>query len=470
MAESKGFDKPNGSNGAGNGSGGHHPGYTGRFLVSFAPGSAESAKELLKNKAGVESVSARDAGSAPPGGQNMVFEEIGVAVVSAQPDQHKALMAAAADANVPVSIVEPERVVYAAMLGVAPVNGARRSAERARASDTSPDAPPGLAPPALEGGSLNADFLRGYAAAIEGLLVAAGSGSAQLKPSAREVATAQAATWGLLATRALESSRSGQGIKVAVLDTGFDLHHPDFAGRHIVSRSFVSGEAVQDGHGHGTHCVGVSCGPRQPSVGPRYGVAYGADIYVGKVLNNAGSGVDGDILAGINWAVQQRCEIISMSLGSPVEAGEPYSRAYQNAASLAESKGTLIVAAAGNESDRPDLISPVGHPANCPTILAVAALDAALKVAYFSCGGINGSGGEVNIAAPGVDVYSSWPMPQRYNTISGTSMATPCMAGVCALFAEATGLRGLQLANAVLRKARRLPSVRDFGWGLVQAV
>lgn len=470
MAESNGFDKPNGSNGAGNGGGGHRPGLTGRFLVTFVPGSAEQAKALLENTAGLKTVSARDAGGAPPGGENMVFEEIGVAVVSAQPNQHKKLMAAAADAAVAVSIVEPERIVYASMLGVTPSAGERRPVSRGRAAANGLDAPPPLNEPPLEATALSADFLRGYAAAVQGMLQATAGSGALLKQSAREVAATQGATWGLQATRVLESSRSGLGIKVAVLDTGFDLHHPDFAGRNVVSRSFVAGESAQDGHGHGTHCVGVSCGPRHPSIGPRYGVAYGADIYVGKVLNNAGSGVDGDILAGINWAVAQGCEIISMSLGSPVEQGEPFSQAYQNAATLAEAKGTLIVAAAGNESDRPDFVASVGHPANCPTILAVAALDSALKVAYFSCGGINGSGGEVNIAAPGVDVYSSWPMPLRYNTISGTSMATPCTAGICALFAEASGLRGLALANFVLRHARRMSPIRDFGWGLAQAL
>jgi subtilisin family serine protease len=186
------------------------------------------------------------------------------------------------------------------------------------------------------------------------------------------------------------------------------------------------------------------------------------------VLSNAGSGADGGILAGINWAVQNKCQIVSMSLGSPIAQGATFSQVYQNVARVAEQKGTLIVAAAGNESHRPGLTAPVGHPANCPTVLAVAALDSNLQVAYFSCGGINGEGGEVNIAAPGVNVFSSWPMPLRYNTISGTSMATPCVAGILALYAEATGLRGMALANFALKKAKYLGSVRDFGWGLVQ--
>ncbi len=113
-----------------------------------------------------------------------------------------------------------------------------------------------------------------------------------------------AVTWGLQATRVPESNWSGRGIKVAVLDTGFELNHPDFAGRTINSQSFVPGEAVQDGHGHGTHCIGTSMGPRVPDPLPRYGIAFEADIFVGKVLSNQGSGDDGDIFAGINWAIQ----------------------------------------------------------------------------------------------------------------------------------------------------------------------
>ncbi|WP_324278014.1 S8 family serine peptidase [Blastococcus brunescens] len=101
------------------------------------------------------------------------------------------------------------------------------------------------------------------------------------------------ATWGIQAVRADSSPRSGRGIGVAVLDTGFDLEHPDFAGRNVTAQSFVPGEQAQDGHGHGTHCIGTSCGPRSPSTGPRYGVAYEADVFVGKVLSDAGSGTDG---------------------------------------------------------------------------------------------------------------------------------------------------------------------------------
>ncbi len=99
-----------------------------------------------------------------------------------------------------------------------------------------------------------------------------------------------------------------------MLDTGFDVGHPDFAGRRVVTQSFVPGEQAQDGHGHGTHCIGTDCGPRQPGQLPRYGIAYEAEIYAGKVLSNAGSGTDAGILAGIQWAIANGCQVISMSL------------------------------------------------------------------------------------------------------------------------------------------------------------
>ena len=231
------------------------------------------------------------------------------------------------------------------------------------------------------------------------------------------------ATWGLKATKVLGSNFSGSGIKIAVLDTGLDLTpNPDFANRTITKRSFISGEAVQDQNGHGTHCIGTACGPLSPpdsSSSRRYGVAHDAEIFAGKVLSNQGSGADGGILAGIDWAVSSGCQIISMSLGAPTSPGDTFSRIYEEVAKRALSRGTLIIAAAGNESRdstgrRRIPPRPVGRPANCPSIMAVAALDNQLQVASFSNGSINPEGGQIDIAGPGVDVYSSWPLPTRY--------------------------------------------------------
>ncbi len=160
------------------------------------------------------------------------------------------------------------------------------------------------------------------------------------------------AAWGIGMTRVEQSAYSGAGIKVAVLDTGLDLAHPAFAGRVIARRSFVPGEDEQDVQGHGTHCIGTACGPLAPEGQIRYGVAYGSDIHVGKVLNNAGSGRESWILAGIEWAVDNGCEIISMSLGRRVTPNEPPDEFYENAGRYALEHYFLIIAAAGNESWR----------------------------------------------------------------------------------------------------------------------
>jgi subtilisin family serine protease len=219
--------------------------------------------------------------------------------------------------------------------------------------------------------------------------------------------------------------------------------------------------------------MGTACGPKAPGIKPRYGIAYEASMFIGKVLSNQGSGTDGWILAGINWAIANNCPVVSMSLGRKADPGDPFPVAYEQAAQAGLARGTLIVMAAGNESDRAHgIISPVGHPASCPSIMAVGAIDSMFRIANFSNRSINPNGGDVDIAGPGVAVRSSWPMPQRYNTISGTSMATPHVAGIAALFAQSSSsLRGVTLWKKLTANARNILTipVADDGAGLVQA-
>lgn len=384
---------------------------TGRFLVLLEDNAVAAGTREMGRVAGIQVANTADAAGASAADQlgasdGLVFHELGVAVVDASPDQVSAL-SRAVNLPGPILHVEPERVVHAI-------------------TPASPTETP---------------------AAVDETVF----------------------TWGLQAVGATISTATGTGIRVAVLDTGLELNHPDLVGRTITTASFINGQTVQDGHGHGTHCVGTSCGPRKPSTGPGYGVAHEAEIYAGKVLSNQGSGSDGGILGGIAWAVTNGCAVVSMSLGAAVQPGTPYSPVYEEAASRALAKGTLIIAAAGNESNRPGVIAPVGHPANCPSIISVGAVDVDRKIAFFSCGTVD-TVGQVDIVGPGVDVYSSWKLPTNYRRIMGTSMATPHVAGVAALIAQKHGSRGYELWARLMQTARRLPlPSTDVGSGLVQA-
>ncbi|CAN5777321.1 hypothetical protein BH18ACT7_BH18ACT7_14190 [soil metagenome] len=394
---------------------------TGRYLVVLGDelvGDEDAARAALQSllTGAQEVVRTRAA-------EVVLFANLGVAVSAIPPDR---LAVVAADER--VLSVEPERVLHAL-------------------------------------GQLSEEYLRGFRDAAVFLHTQA-IDVAELRPSLFED-TAEV-TWGLQATRVPASAETGAGIVVAVLDTGLDLTHPDFAGRDIEARSFVDGETAQDGNGHGTHVTGTACGPLAPAGGRRYGIAHEARILVGKVLDDAGSGTDADILAGISWAISSGARVISMSLGAAVNEG---STAYETVGRRALQAGALIVAAAGNNADRrvgdPGF---VGIPANSPSIMAVGAVDNTLDIAFFSARSSELEGGQVDIAGPGVEVYSSWPVPQGYNTISGTSMATPHVAGIAALWSQRTGATGEALWAELVRSAQRLPlPSSDVGAGLVQA-
>ena len=411
--------------------------YTGRQVVVLAPKSGRTnPARALATIAGFsnvarskdfefQAVSMSEANDADA----TVFDELGVAVVSADPDQRSALIAAAAEGDVVLS-VEPELIHHALTV---------------------------------------TDYARGYHDGVSDLYerLNGNNGSAGSTALAAVPVDNDQFTWGVQATRVSTSSRTGRGVRVAVLDTGFDVRHPDFIGRTITTQSFILGETVQDAHGHGTHCIGTSCGSAKPDGTRRYGVATEAEIFAGKVLSDSGSGSDRGILAGINWALANNCAIVSMSLGADVRE---VSRAYEAVGKVALDRGTLIIAAAGNNARRPGDPGFVGVPANSSSIMAIAATDSANQVARFSSGSGNGDGGRVDLAGPGVKVFSSWPLPQRHNSINGTSMATPHVSGIAALWNEATGLTGRELWTLLVQNAKALdvPSA-DVGAGLAQA-
>lgn len=274
-------------------------------------------------------------------------------------------------------------------------------------------------------------------------------------------------TWGIHASGAFDSHYTGLDIRLAVLDTGFDTNHPDFKERKVTTSSFVPYKTIKDQHGHGTHCIGTACGSFNEK-GIRYGVATQSHIFAGKVLSDQGSGAQSWVLNGITWAAKNGCKVISLSLGTPVLPGETYDIAYERAARFARSSGTVLVAAAGNESNRSEKrFSPVGSPADCPSILAVAAIDEGLSIANFSNREINPSG-KVDISGPGVSIYSAYPMPMRYRVLSGTSMATPHVAGILALlFEKFPDATPDQIEQELLKQAKPLPlNVKDAGAGL----
>ncbi len=266
---------------------------------------------------------------------------------------------------------------------------------------------------------------------------------------------------------------TGRGASVAVLDTGVDLAHPDLAPRfaeHWKAASFVPGETAQDGHGHGTHCVGVVGGPRRSASGTRYGVAPDARVLVGKVLSDAGTGFSDWILDGIDWAADNGARVISLSCISTRATSQPYTVVYERVAEnlLRSRPGTLLLAAAGNASERPWYTRPVDNPAACPSLVAVGAVHPAGRIASFS-GRQMDDIGEVNLAAPGVRVHSAWA-GGGFRALSGTSMAVPHVAGVAALcLEEEPTLSGAALWRVLEERALPLGDVRDFGRGLVQA-
>ena len=420
---------------------------TGRYIVTFKEGALDSGLEAIGAQGlglrvadardfDEQAVTLEDVGDADA----VLFPEIGAALVGSEAVSERGLeVDAEIAADSPYEAIEPEYFVFADATRLPNAGLSARetigSAERTTRVD-------------------QAEYLRGFARAAQAI---AGdlAGLAETELEAEEEALVLGATWGLIKCKVPQSPRSGVGMRVAVLDTGMDLGHPDFAGRQIVTATFV-GQPPQDLHGHGTHIVGTAAGPKAPrGKTPRYGIAYRAPIFVGKVLANSGSGTTAGVLAGMNWAIGNRCVAITMALGSQA----PVQAAYTAAGKAALDKGCLIVAASGGAG------SNTGAPANSPTIMAVAALDPNLTPSAFS------NFGKIEIAAPGRDIFSSVPRPTLYGVKSGTSMATPHVAGCAALWAETSpSLRGMALWRKLIATAKRLPfPASRVGAGLVQA-
>ncbi len=323
-----------------------------------------------------------------------------------------------------------------------------------------------------------------------------------VEPVARDlqVPTESNEAWGVRAVGALDTPFTGQGVKVAVLDTGIDADHPAFSGVKIVQKDFT-GEGNGDKNGHGTHCAGTIFG--QMVEGLRIGVAPGIDqAFIGKILGSDGGGATDGIVHGIMWALDSGANVISMSLSmdfpgyvdSLVKQGLPVNLAtskgletyraninlFTTIAGLARSalfQANLIIAASGNESRRnenPDFEISAAPPASAEGIYSVGALEQTqpgLSVAFFS-------NTKVNIAAPGVNILSA-RAGGGLTAMSGTSMATPHVAGVAALWADkllrtvgnidTTTLAAKLLASGTIDPLVRPFDDLDVGTGIVQA-
>jgi len=288
------------------------------------------------------------------------------------------------------------------------------------------------------------------------------------KSRAAGAAARARAAWALRAVGAHLSRLSGAGIRVALLDSGLDVGHPDFAGRSVRRELFAAGSDVDDVLGHGTSCAGIACGPLRPKDVPRYGVAHESEIYAGKVIGDDGCATDLSLMAGLHWALDHRCEVVCIPLGTPQPVSERVRRDFERIAASCLHAGTLVIAAAGNGSRRPRYVEPVNAPASAAGVVAVGALDRALRPARTSAGG-DPEHDVIDISAPGVGVLSA-QAGGGHELLDGTSAAAALVSGVAALLAQSnSNLRGVALRTQLLRLRRACgdPAAAP-GWGLAQ--
>ncbi len=445
---------------------------TGRYLVTTLEEEKDSADRVfksLKNQLGVKRLSRsseRGKADLANDASALLLESLGIFVLDLDPDQ-------AARAR-ELAVAERSRVLKKDSFVIEPEYFCQHAGRDE--SDLS----------SMESRQHSMEYLQGYRDAIDQFLnvpmidepeadpgrdaaaerVPRRVTDSRLKSRARD----GSATWGIDEVDVLDCPFSGDGIRVGVVDSGLDMSHPDFQGRVVSSISYLGGSA-QDDHGHGTHCAGTLCGKENST--KRYGVARKAEICIAKVLGRDGTGKEADVICGIDWAVNQGCRVISVSIERGVDTCKLYySAAYEAAGQRAAARNAVVFAAAGNRSDRRiRWYRPVSAPANTPSIWGVGAIREDRGMAYFS----NRAAcryGEVNFVGPGNNVFSADLGPHRFRKRSGTSMATPHVAGIAALLLERDpGLTPEVLyyqMKALCRTHPRLDT-RDFGNGLAQA-
>jgi minor extracellular protease Epr len=270
--------------------------------------------------------------------------------------------------------------------------------------------------------------------------------------------SAQTVDWGMekiKAPLAWQSNFTGKGVKIAVLDTGIAVHEDLKVAGGVAITSYTN--SFLDDNGHGTHVAGI-IGAKDNQIGV-VGVAPDAELYAVKVLDKSGVGYVSDIVAGIDWSISNKMDIINLSLGTANDSAslkQIVDKAYNN--------GILVVAAVGNNGTGSG--NTVEFPARYHSAIAVSAIDSANKRGSFSA-----TGPAVEVAAPGVNVFSTH-LNNRYNRQNGTSMASAFVTGTLALLKESNpNLTNVQYRNKLQEMAVDLgPRGRDehFGFGLVQ--
>lgn len=235
---------------------------------------------------------------------------------------------------------------------------------------------------------------------------------------------AQTLPWGIARIDAPSAwaSSTGTGVKLAVVDTGIDLDHKDLQPNIAGGVNTINPlKSPNDDNGHGTHVAGVA-GAINNTIGV-VGAAPSVRLYAVKVLNRSGTGFLSDVIEGLTWCIDRGMQVVNLSLGSNSD-----NLSFHEAITAVYNAGITQVAAAGNNGDGYGTgTGQVTYPAAYAEVIAVTATDSTDKLALFSSYGL-----AVDLAAPGVSIYSTW-YDGYYKTLSGTSMAAPHVAGVAAL-------------------------------------
>ena len=297
-------------------------------------------------------------------------------------------------------------------------------------------------------------------------------------------------TWGVThisADTIHDGGNRGAGIKIAIIDSGINYNHPDLNDNYQGGNDFVQGDDdPMDVYGHGTHVAGTACAEDNDNGDPDgpygvVGVAPACALYALRVLDDNGYGDASDLIAALQWALEHDIQVANLSLGWDLNPGDTVREAFDNA----DAAGLVIVAAACNNGNRPGRGDNVCYPALYDSVIAVAAIDDENQRASFSS-----TGEQVELAAPGVSVFSTWnddtgyydPQPvcrtidgvqECYKYGSGTSMASPHVAGTAALILAANlGWTNDQVRAQLRDTANDLGDPGwdpHYGFGLVDA-